>query len=141
MPNIHTLIEKKEKARVCAKRWYHLNKSRLDFKSKARIYVKRWRTENPSKYLLQHARQRAKIYNVLCDLTLEDIIIPDQCPVLKVPFEYGTRYAMSLDRINPELGYTKDNIQVISWKANMMKQDASLEELRKFAQWVKTLTV
>jgi hypothetical protein len=62
--------------------------------------------------------------------------------VLNKPFEFRTRYASSIDRIKPSLGYVKGNIQVISRKANLMKQDASPEELRNFAKWaLKTYRV
>jgi hypothetical protein len=42
----------------------------------------------------------------------------------------------SLDRIKPELGYVPGNIQVISARANVMKNDATPEELLAFANWV-----
>lgn len=35
----------------------------------------------------------------------------------------------SIDRIDSTKGYTRDNIQIISWKANSIKRNASLEEL------------
>lgn len=43
---------------------------------------------------------------------------------------------MSIDRIFPHLGYVKNNIQVISHKANRMKNSATLDELELFARWV-----
>ena len=42
----------------------------------------------------------------------------------------------SLDRINPKLGYVKGNVQVISWRANNIKRDATAEELRLVADFV-----
>jgi hypothetical protein len=44
--------------------------------------------------------------------------------------------AMSLDRINPKLGYTKGNVQFISYKANVMKQDVDIDTLLLFAKRV-----
>jgi len=42
----------------------------------------------------------------------------------------------SLDKIIPSLGYVVGNVQWLSKKANGMKQDASFQELEKFAKWV-----
>ena len=48
------------------------------------------------------------------------------------------KYSPSLDRIDPNKGYVKGNVQVISRLANIMKSNASPEELRAFANWVNT---
>lgn len=42
----------------------------------------------------------------------------------------------SLDKIVPSKGYVVGNIQVISYKANRLKGDCSLEDLLNFADWV-----
>lgn len=42
----------------------------------------------------------------------------------------------SLDRIDNNRGYTKDNIQVISQCANAMKGAATWGELKMFAKWI-----
>lgn len=80
-------------------------------------------------------------------LQAKDIIplLVDVCPVLEVPLNYSpVGYGQktppnhaSLDKIDPSKGYTVGNLQVISKKANSMKSDASIEELRKF---VKNIT-
>lgn len=41
-----------------------------------------------------------------------------------------------MDRIIPELGYTKGNVVVISFRANRLKNDATYEELRALADYV-----
>lgn len=82
------------------------------------------------------ARQRASEKNLPFDIEPEDIIVPILCPILNTPMPRGTSYAPSLDRIDPLKGYVKGNIQVISWKANVMKNDATKEELEAFAHWV-----
>jgi len=80
-------------------------------------------------------------------LQAEDIIplLVDVCPILEVPLNYSPvgfkqktppNHA-SLDKIDPSKGYVVGNLQVISKKANAMKSDATLEELRKF---VKNIT-
>ena len=85
---------------------------------------------------LASAKTRAKQKGLAFDLTVDDLDIPDVCPILGLPFELtGPRSKMSpsLDRIVPELGYTKDNVRIISDLANRMKQEATKEELEAFA--------
>lgn len=86
--------------------------------------------------MYQGAKQRAKKKNIEFSISKEDINIPLVCPILGVPFSFGTPYAASLDRINSDKGYTKENIWVISRKANLMKNNATPEELERFANWV-----
>lgn len=89
--------------------------------------------ENPVQYLVSTAKFRAKAKGIPFDLTVHDLVVPAECPYLKTPFVKGTMYAMSLDRIVPEKGYVKGNVEIISRKANAMKNNASAEELLEFA--------
>lgn len=86
--------------------------------------------------MLNRARKRAEKYNLEFNLEYSDIIIPEKCPILEVPLELGTKnnyeYTPSIDRIDNSKGYIKGNIQIISKKANSMKNLASLEELKIF---------
>jgi len=96
--------------------------------------------EDPRKLMLYSARHRAKHKGLDFNIELDDIVIPDVCPVLGMPLilyqDSQQRTSPSLDRIDPTKGYTKGNIQVISWFANTMKQDANSSELLKFAEWI-----
>ncbi|MBO6282806.1 MAG: hypothetical protein J6M63_02625, partial [Pseudobutyrivibrio sp.] len=84
------------------------------------------------------AKDRALKYGMDFDIEEADIVIPDMCPILEVPLEFGTKgnyeYTPSIDRIDNSKGYVKGNIQIISKKANSMKNSASLDELRKFCK-------
>jgi hypothetical protein len=78
------------------------------------------------------------------DIELSDIKIPQICPLLKISLvRHSTRdrhhNAPSLDRIDSTKGYTKDNVWVISHRANQIKNDASLEELEKITLNLKQL--
>jgi len=74
------------------------------------------------------------------NLTSEDIILKKECSYLGIELNYVNNTALdnsaSIDRINPKLGYIKDNIEVISLLANKMKSNATIEQQIKFANAV-----
>lgn len=113
-----------------------LEKYRADPK-KDMAKQKQWKINNIERYLVQSARNRAKKYSLPFDITHEDVVVPEFCPYLGiklVPFSEWS--SPSLDKIIPELGYVKGNIQVISTKANTMKNNATQDELVRFAESV-----
>lgn len=98
--------------------------------------------DNPARQMLVNARAHARRLGVEFSIILQDIRIPDVCPVFGVPLVVGHRRkrnwnSPSLDRINSSKGYTPDNIQVISWRANCLKRDATVEELEKLVFYMK----
>ncbi len=110
----------------------------LEYRAKAAAKEAARLNADPRLRLLGSARARAKHKGVACDLVVDDIAIPTVCPILGVPLVKGTYYAPSIDAIDPTGPYTKSNIQVISHKANAMKNNATVEELVAFATWVLT---
>lgn len=106
-------------------------------------YHKDYRLRKPEQCLLSSARNRARKKGIPFDITVEDIIIPETCPILGIPLTRnlgshgGTSSSASLDKIVPELGYVKGNVQVISLLANNMKSNATKEQLLLFAEWIK----
>lgn len=108
---------------------------------------RRLREVDPQRYLSQHAKWRAKKLGVAFDLQPEDIFIPEFCPVLgmRLEWSFGQRASAnhnspSLDRLLPGEGYTKDNVRVISNRANHLKNNATLEELRALVAYVERET-
>ena len=89
-------------------------------------------------YLWKGCQNRAKKNNIPFNLEYTDVIIPEKCPILEIPIFRGNKRHIpnspSLDRLIPELGYVKGNVRVISYKANTMKSDASVEEIKMFAK-------
>lgn len=47
----------------------------------------------------------------------------------------------TLDRIIPELGYVKNNIIVISFRANRIKCNATIDELKKITNFYENLLI
>lgn len=92
-------------------------------------------------HLLCAARRRARAKGVPFNLTIDDFDIPEFCPILGIKLVVsegrGPGFnSASLDRIDPIKGYVPGNIQVVSSRANTMKNDANVSELHKFAAWV-----
>jgi hypothetical protein len=96
-----------------------------------------WKNKDYKLKMYSRCKSRAVVKNIEFNLDLEDIVIPDKCPVLNVPFDTSNDYCPSIDRVDSTKGYVKGNIQVISNKANRMKSNATTEELHMFAEWVK----
>ena len=92
--------------------------------------------------MAQRAKQRAKKYNIPFSLLPSDIKIPEFCPILGIRLDWhdkqgGNSNSPSLDRIIPELGYIPSNVHVISKKANLIKTNATPDEIRKVATWLE----
>jgi len=83
-----------------------------------------------------NVKKRAKQKGIKFELKIEDIPkIPKDCPIFKIEIKENKISAPldsspSLDRINPKLGYIKGNVRIISNRANRIKSDATLKELR-----------
>jgi|SRR5580704_5588273 hypothetical protein len=100
----------------------------------------RWGRSHLTAVMIQSAKFRAKRDGVPFNITNEDVVIPALCPVFGKPLAQGNRqsheWAPTLDRIKPELGYVRGNVQVMSHKANWLKNNASVEELQRIVEWL-----
>lgn len=100
------------------------------------------------KSLKVNAHYRAKKEGYKSDLTIDyllDIFPKDfKCPALCIKMEWGnkkgTRTSPSLDKINPDKGYMKGNVAIISLKANSIKSDATPKEVIKVAKWLEEIS-
>lgn len=116
---------------------YQTSEKKKEYSSK--WYFKR-KQNRPENYLFKQAKHRAKDSNLEFSISEEDIKIPDYCPYLGVKLEVRSKHnAPSLDRIDNTKGYIKDNIQVISYQANLMKNSASIDDLLRFAKGIMRL--
>jgi hypothetical protein len=96
-----------------------------------------------------YARQRSsKAKGIPFTITFDEIEKPEFCPVLGLRLNYGCSETVngkqtrdpnkaSIDKLIPELGYVPGNVFIISWKANNLKSNATLEELEKILDYMK----
>jgi hypothetical protein len=126
---------------------YHKNKDKIritqvKYEKKVKIKLRDDKVLQ-SKYLAKSARIRAKKYRVPFTITYKDIIIPDICPILGIEIKHNidkmAGNSITLDRIIPEKGYTPENIIVVSLRANLIKTNASIEEILKVGNFYKRL--
>lgn len=133
-------------------RLYHLTNLQSIKKQKHKYYQshkkevamknKKYRSDI-AKRLYHQAKKRAKTRGVLFTITTEDIVVPETCPALGIELNVGSGHACdnspSIDEINHGEGYTKENIIVVSHKANTMKSNATISELAAVAKFYNSL--
>jgi hypothetical protein len=98
------------------------------------------------KKLYYAAKQRAKLIGVDFNIELSDIVIPQYCPVLgielkpvigKGPQGYTAKgNSPTIDRFDNNQGYVKGNITIISYRANALKGNATLEEMQAITNYM-----
>ena len=128
--------ESREKARLYSKNYANENREQYNSNQK------RWRESHPEAWMWQVAKQRAKAQGVPFEITKADVVIPAFCPILGIPLSKGDGVthasSPSLDKIIPELGYVPGNVQVISLRANAMKNDASFADMIALGEWAQS---
>lgn len=97
-------------------------------------------SQTPEGKLWTAAKMRAEKSGIPFSIEIKDVVIPTHCPVLGIELEQGgatTPSSPSIDKLIPALGYVPGNIEVISWRANKIKSDASLAELEAITAWMR----
>jgi hypothetical protein len=96
---------------------------------------------NPARQMLVNARARAKKKNIEFTIIESDIIIPKKCPVLNIELNPGKGQRQSssptIDRFDNNIGYTPTNIRIISYRANTLKSNATIEEVEYLLRYMK----
>lgn len=115
---------------------------REDVKEYNRKQSKKYYHEKPEVALWSRAKQRAKKKGIEFNIEVTDVIIPNVCPALGIPLEItegkSGESSPSLDRIDNSKGYIKGNVCVISHKANTIKSNSSVQELKKVLNYMET---
>lgn len=98
--------------------------------------------KTPEGIILANAKRRAKRDGLPFNIELEDIVVPEFCPILDIKLEYNwggkspAPNSPSLDKIYPEKGYVKGNVKIISHKANRMKSDLTPAQIRRIWEYI-----
>jgi hypothetical protein len=104
-------------------------------RNRARSAKFRTTIKGASCYLYWNAKRRAKIEEVEFTLTKEWIqskLSLGKCEITGLPFSHGNGrrpWMPSLDRINPELGYIPENVQLVVWLYNAAKAEFTHEDV------------
>lgn len=126
--------ENKEKIAESKKRYRKENITEIKQKEK-----RRYKT-NCIDYILRNIKKKCIDKNIPYTITKEDIIIPEKCPILGIDIIVGSESlwenSPSIDRLVPELGYTKENVRIISRRANTIKNCGTAAEHRMIADWM-----
>ena len=137
------------------KKWRDNNKDKMkEYRSRAYkkipkdIIAERNRQRKhkvPEKWLLWTARARAKKKGLLFSIKEADIVIPECCPVLGIELRPTdgsvSDSSPTLDRLDSSLGYIPGNVRVISHKANRLKSDMTLDEVKKLLRYMEESVV
>jgi uncharacterized membrane protein len=135
-------VDKKEYHREYFKKHYPANRSK--YIETAKQYRYNLKEHNPSKYLYQVVKQNASKRGIEFNIEVEDIVVPSHCPILGIELKFHTgKYGPepntpSIDRKDPSKGYVKGNVHVLSHKANTLKNNATIEDIEKLLNYMKT---
>jgi len=88
--------------------------------------------------LIYSAKERSKKYNIAFDINKEYIsaIFPEnnKCLLLEIDLKNNKHKpsfcSITLDRVIPEKGYVKGNVIIVSHKANTIKNNLTLKEMK-----------
>lgn len=123
------------------KNWKKENPSLLKQQKKRYIEKTRDSSKHILKRLLKLAKRRAKEKNIECSINEQNLNWTGVCPVLGVELkpcrDKCSSNSPTLDRMKNEEGYIEGNVQIISFKANSIKGNATADEIYKVALYAE----
>lgn len=139
---LNTLAKRRQRERP---EYRLLEKQRRNRKQEWEATKRRRATpEGWAKERIPKLKHRAKQQGLEFDLEWTDIIPPTHCPVFGIELDlnppgkaYGIPNAPSVDRKNNSRGYVKGNVVVISNRANLLKKDGTVDEIRRLLKYME----
>lgn len=106
-------------------------KSDAVFRAETTKKIRDWHHEDYRRHMFYRCKDKALLKGLPFNLdSYEDIPYSKFCPVFGVELKIsGGIYSPSIDRIIPELGYTKGNVIVVSLLANTIKSNATPDQI------------
>ena len=116
-------------------------------KQKEVLYKKKWGKRDISplykeqrhKFFLK--KTNAKRIGHIWEIDFGDVNWPTHCPILGLELDYFAEFrqenSVSFDRIDNSKGYVKGNVEVVSWRANRIKNDGTWQEHEKIVDYLK----
>lgn len=99
--------------------------------------------KDPRKRIIKDCKARAKHKGIAFNITFNDLKIPEKCPLLGITLctsnSIVSPNSPTIDRIDSTKGYVKENVWIISHKANTAKSNLTLEELIYLTKNLKKL--
>lgn len=127
--------ENRERSREIKRRWRERNPNESN----------EYRNRKPLKQLMAGARHSAKRRGLEFSISEADLDIVAVCPVLGIELDwtYGGKAKVkgncpSIDRVDNSVGYIPGNVFIISFRANSLKSNATLQELEAIATYIRT---
>ena len=127
--------KRKNKCKVCLSKEYKNRGDKDEYIKKQ----KEWRSNNLIHYRVMSAKHRATRKGFVFEITDDDIVEKlksqdGKCFISKKPISMNEKdwYSLSLDRLDREKGYTKDNVVLCCYSANIGRNENDLETWKKF---------
>ena len=98
-------------------------------------------------YILRNIKSSAKRRGLEFNLSMEDLVLPEKCPILEIPLTYknfinenesNSLEFATVDRYDNSKGYVKGNVWILSRLANNMKNCATPDQLKLFCENILT---
>lgn len=111
-----------------------------------RLFLKRGIKEDTDLYKAKRAKFKIKKSNtkragIEFTINYGELEWPEYCPVLGIKLDYFVKggvpsdYSPSFDRLDSTKGYIRGNVLIMSHRANRIKNNATIDEVRKLLEW------
>jgi len=154
--NIRKMITKEHQTVEEVGKFYNVSKQRMyqvmtkfGIETGSRTRKNFLRGKSPKYYWLNKMLASKKVDKNERIFLLENMDVPDYCPVFGIKLNYdgigeGPGWTKkddspSIDQIVPGEGYKIGNMQIMCFRANRIKNDATPEELEKLAVFMKNI--